>query len=267
MRFASLGSGSQGNATLVEAGDTLLLVDCGFSKRETEARLARLGVSPKAIDGILVTHEHGDHCSGVAAVSRGFQIPVFLSHGTASHPKLDGCYQQIRFNAEDCFGVGDISVCAVPVPHDAREPVQFRFTHGDHVLGVLTDLGSITPHVVEAFSGCTGMLLEFNHDLDLLMQGNYPAALKRRVSGDYGHLNNQQAADFLRVADTRRLHTLVAGHLSLQNNSPAHAQAALASCADSHDARVTLACQVLGFDWLSLSGGGAETVSGLSAVG
>lgn len=253
MRFASLGSGSKGNGTLVAAGDTMLLVDCGFNRRETEQRLARLGVTPEQLDAILVTHEHGDHANGVASLSRHYEIPVYLSHGTAASGKLDNVYEQLLLNAGDNFVIDAIAVQSIPVPHDAREPTQFRLSSGGCCLGILTDLGSITPHVIEAYSGCTGLFLEFNHDLTLLQSGSYPAALKRRVGGDYGHLNNHQAAELLKVLDNSQLKLLAVGHLSEQNNSRAHAQAALAEVADCHSAEVFIACQQEGFDWLYLS--------------
>lgn len=252
MRFASLGSGSKGNGTLVAAGDTLLLVDCGFGRRDAEQRLARLGVSPDALDAILVTHEHGDHAGGVASLSRHYRIPVFLTHGTAATGKVDGAHQQVCVNAGDAFTVGDIAVRTVPVPHDAREPIQFRLSANDVCLGILTDLGSITAHVVTAYSGCTALLLEFNHDLQMLQQGSYPAPLKRRVASDYGHLNNRQAAELLAAMDNSALRLLAVGHISEQNNSPEQALNALASVAHAHAAEVFVASQQEGFDWLDL---------------
>ena len=263
MRFASLGSGSQGNATLVAADDTLLMVDCGFAPKEAEARLQRVGVTPASLDAILVTHEHGDHCAGVASLSKRHGIPVYLTHGTAATNRLSGCHQQVLVNAGARFSIGSITCSAVPVPHDAREPVQFRFDAGGWSLGILTDLGSITPHLVASFSGCDGLLLEFNHELDLLMQGPYPGTLKRRVAGDFGHLNNAQAGHLLSQLDNRRLRILVAGHLSQQNNSPEHALAALAGVAAHHGARIQVASQDSGFDWLSLL---EEAEPSLSAV-
>lgn len=265
MRFASLGSGSQGNATLVAAEDTLLLIDCGFKTKEVEARLNSLGVSPTDIDAILVTHEHGDHSAGVASLSRRHGLPVYLTHGTAATGRLAGCHQQVLINAGACFEIGSITVNAVPVPHDAREPVQYRFDADGLALGVLTDLGSITPYLVQHFSGCDGLLLEFNHELDLLMQGPYPATLKRRVAGDFGHLNNTQAATLLTQLDTSRLRVLVAGHLSQQNNSSDHAFAALAAVADHHEAEVYMASQDSGSDWFSVVNEGFSSVS--EAVG
>ena len=253
MRFASLGSGSKGNATVVQANDTLLLVDCGFPAKETERRLGRLGIHPEQIDAILVTHEHGDHASGVAVVSRQWQLPVFLSHGTAASGRITDAYSLICIDADSQFQVGDIQCEAVAVPHDAREPVQYCLSHAEERLGILTDLGSITPHVVAAFGNCTGLLLECNHDLDMLLQGPYPAALKKRVAGDFGHLNNQQAAQLLATADTERLCQLVIGHISEQNNSLTRAQQSLGQVLSSLTANVVFACQSEGFSWLELS--------------
>ena len=264
MRFASLGSGSKGNATLIAAGNTMLLVDCGFTQKDTVSRLARLGVAPEQLDAILVTHEHGDHVSGVAALSRRYQIPVFLSHGTAASGKVNGAFSQVRINAGDTFSIGEIDVRSIPVPHDAREPIQFRLSYANHCLGILTDLGSITPHVIDAYSGCTALLLEFNHDLEMLRSGAYPVALKRRVASDFGHLNNLQAAQFLAAVDTQALRLVAVAHISEQNNTPEHALAALEAVADTHAAQVFVACQQQGFDWLAVQSeeGRLASVSG-----
>ena len=252
MQFASLGSGSKGNATLVRAGDTLVMIDCGFPLRETERRMARLGVAPQQLDAILVTHEHSDHSSGVAALSRKFQIPVYLTHGTCRTGRCDGSYAQRTFNCEDSFTVKDLSIKAVAVPHDAAEPCQYRLSCGDYTLGILTDLGSITPHVVANFRACHSLLLEFNHDLPMLLDGPYPPHLKRRVGGDWGHLNNQQAVELLQQINYTALRHLVVAHVSEKNNSRERAQDALLSVLDSMD-RVTFAEQASGFDWLDLA--------------
>ena len=252
MRFASLGSGSKGNATLVGAGDTLVMIDCGFSLRETIRRLACRGVEPQQVDAILVTHEHSDHSSGVAALSRKYQIPVYLTHGTSSTGRCDNSFELRCFNCEDSFEIGGMRVKAVTVPHDAVEPCQFRLTWQDRTLGVLTDLGSITPHVVDNYRACHGLLLEFNHDLPMLMAGQYPPQLKRRVGGDWGHLNNEQAADFLQQIDVAELAHLVVAHVSENNNSLDKAERALLSALGSLD-RVVFAGQAQGFDWLELA--------------
>lgn len=252
MHFASLGSGSKGNSTLVRAEDKLLMVDCGFSLRDTIRRLERLAVVPEQLDAILVTHEHSDHCSGVAALSRKFGIPVYLTHGTADTGRCDGSYQLHCINSEDSFRVGCLAVRAVTVPHDAAEPCQFLFSWGEQTLGVLTDLGSVTPHVLDSFRPCQSLLLEFNHDPAMLQAGDYPPALKRRVGGDWGHLNNGQAAELLRQLGGVRNGHLVVAHISEKNNSRQKAEAALLPVLGSLE-RVIWACQAGGFDWLPVS--------------
>tara|TARA_R110000823_G_scaffold210224_4_gene340447 strand:+ start:6088 stop:6846 length:759 start_codon:yes stop_codon:yes gene_type:complete len=251
MQFASLGSGSKGNATLVRAGGTLVMIDCGFSVRETTRRMRRLGVQAEDLDAILVTHEHSDHASGVAALSRRFAVPVYLTHGTHATGRLDGGHAYCRFNSEHSFSIGELAVCAVPVPHDAAEPCQFRFNWRHCSLGLLTDLGSITPHIVDMYGSCRSLLLEFNHDLPMLLAGDYPAALKRRVGGDWGHLNNEQAVDLLRQLGGSRLDHLVVAHVSEKNNRRELAERALLSVLKSLDG-VTFAQQGEGFDWLQL---------------
>jgi phosphoribosyl 1,2-cyclic phosphodiesterase len=252
VQFASLGSGSKGNATLVRAGETLVMIDCGFSVRETVRRMARLQVEPQQLEAILVTHEHSDHCSGVAALSRKFQIPVYLTHGTYGTGRCDGSYEQRLFNCEDTLAIGDFLVKAVAVPHDAAEPCQYRLSWADYTLGILTDLGSITPHVIDNFRNCHSLLLEFNHDLPMLLDGPYPDYLKRRVGGDWGHLNNQQAAELLRQIEGARLRHLVVAHISEKNNSRAQAEHALLSVMETLDS-VIFAEQASGFGWLDLA--------------
>lgn len=249
MRFASLGSGSKGNATLVQAGDALVMVDCGFSLRETTRRLARLDLDPGQLSAILVTHEHSDHSSGVAKLSRKHGIPVYLTHGTADSGRCDGASELRCFNCEERFDIAGLAVQAVTVPHDAAEPCQYRLDYQGRSLGILTDLGCITPHVVESYRGCDSLLLEFNHDTGMLQAGNYPQQLKRRVGGDWGHLNNEQAADLLRQLQASSLNNLVVAHISENNNSRDLAGQALASALESTE-QVVWACQLEGFGWL-----------------
>jgi phosphoribosyl 1,2-cyclic phosphodiesterase len=252
VQFASLGSGSRGNATLVRAGETLVMIDCGFSVRETVRRMARLGVEPAQLDAILVTHEHSDHCSGVAALSRKFAVPVYLTHGTFRTGRCEGAHEERLFNCEDTLAIGDLSIKAVAVPHDAAEPCQYRLSSCGYTLGVLTDLGSVTPHVVDNFRACHSLLLEFNHDLSMLLKGPYPDHLKRRVGGDWGHLNNEQAVALLRQIDGACLRHLVVAHVSEKNNSRLLAQSALLTVMDTLDS-VTFAEQSEGFSWLDLA--------------
>ena len=252
MRIASLGSGSKGNATLVDTGETLLLIDCGLPRRDVEARLQSRGVSGRDIDAILVTHEHGDHCRGVVPLAKAYNLPVFLTAGTATSRKLEGLTGGVLIRPGDQFSIGDLNIVAEPVPHDAREPVQFCLTHNDLKLGVLTDLGSITPHVVQAFSGCDALVLEFNHDPQMLADGPYPYAVKKRVGGDFGHLTNAQARQFLDHADTTRLKMLFVAHISQQNNAPELTDAALSCWSDLSQCQVIHATQESGFDWFNL---------------
>ena len=251
MRFASLGSGSKGNATLVQTDRSLVMIDCGFSVRETTRRLARLGLEPKQLDAILVTHEHSDHSSGVAGLSRRYEVPVYLTHGTRDSGRCDGSFDMLPFNCGEVFEVGDLRVEAVAVPHDAAEPCQYRLACAGKALGVLTDLGSITPHVVDSFRHCHGLLLEFNHDLPMLLDGDYPPPLKRRVGGDWGHLNNEQAAGFLQQIDASALDHLVVAHVSEHNNCRHKTEQALLTALDTLEG-VVWANQREGFGWLEL---------------
>ena len=252
MRIASLGSGSGGNATLVEAAGTRLLIDCGFSLRELSARAARRGFDLASLDAVLVTHEHGDHANGVAALARRHKLPVYLTHGTASADRLAGCPNQCHFNADSSFSIGAIAVDAVAVPHDAREPVQYRLRHEKFCVGVLTDLGSITAHVRSAFGACDLLVLEFNHDREMLRSGPYPPPLKARVGGDWGHLSNAQSLQLLAAADLQRLQWLVVAHVSEQNNARGCVEALVEEHLPELMPRMCWADQDTGFDWLPL---------------
>ncbi|HEY0665586.1 MAG TPA: MBL fold metallo-hydrolase [Gallionella sp.] len=251
MRFSSLGSGSEGNALLVAAGRTHVLMDCGFGLRDTVSRLARLGVSPEQLDGIVVTHEHGDHIGGVARLARKFDLPVWLTHGTLrTQPKaFAGIPSLCEIGPQQPFAIGDIEITPYPVPHDAAEPVQFVFSDGARRLGVLTDIGSGTPHVETVLSGCDALVLECNHDTGMLMGGPYPYSLKQRVSGRFGHLSNEEAAGLLARLDVSRLQHLVAAHLSRQNNTPELAVRALCMVVNRPADWVGVATQTEGFDW------------------
>jgi phosphoribosyl 1,2-cyclic phosphodiesterase len=252
-RFASLGSGSRGNATVIEAGSTSVLVDCGFAARELVARCEVLEFDPCALSAILVTHEHGDHVRGVGAVARRFGIPVWMTHGTWRSRDFGSIADLNLFSGhEDGFRIGDLEITPVPVPHDAREPTQFVFTRDGLRLGVLTDLGSITPRVLNSFDGVDALLLECNHDMDMLASGPYPPSLQARVGGRYGHLNNAQAADFLRRIDHGRLRHLVAGHLSEKNNSPELARQALESVSRDLCSCLSLLIQDRASDWFAI---------------
>jgi phosphoribosyl 1,2-cyclic phosphodiesterase len=251
LRFASLGSGSRGNGTLVASGNCCLLVDCGFTIKETELRMARLGMSPSNLSAILVTHEHSDHLSGVAPLARKYRLPVYLTPGTLRARDIGSLPRIVLIEGHQPFSVADIQVTPVAVPHDAREPAQFVFRSCGSSLGLLTDLGTITPHVEAQFGNCDALVLEANHDPSLLAQGPYPPSLKRRVGGAYGHLSNQQAAGFLQRVGSDQLQHLVVAHISEKNNSIELARETLAD-AIKGAANCIFACQQQGFDWLHI---------------
>lgn len=253
MRFASLGSGSKGNATLVEAGATRVLIDCGFSCAEAEKRLARLSLTPGDLDAILVTHEHSDHIAGVARLSRRHRLPVWMTAGTEAEHRGGELADYRCINSHRAFCIGDLQVEPFPVPHDAREPCQFVFSDGRRRLGLLTDAGSITAHMLQALDGLDGLILECNHDPAMLAAGPYPPSLKQRVSGPYGHLSNQQAADILKNISTNRLQHLVAAHISEKNNQPQLALGCLAGSVGESRFGILAADQPAGMPWLSLA--------------
>lgn len=250
MRFASLGSGSKGNATVVCNGRTRILVDCGFSLRELETRIARLGITVADLNGVLVTHEHSDHMRGVGPTARKYGIPVYMTPGTYRSRNFGELPNLQLIQQYQPFELGDIQVQPVAVAHDAQEPSQYIFHCVGLKLGILTDLGSITTEVLTAYQGCDGLLIEANHDPVMLACGPYPQSLKARVAGRWGHLSNAQTASLLAQLDTSRLQQLVVGHISQQNNSLEHTSAALAGVISHID--IQYACQNQGFDWLQL---------------
>ena len=251
MRFASLGSGSEGNGLLVQAGSTCVMIDCGFGVRDAATRLARQGIVPEQVSAILVTHEHADHVGGVPAFAARHEIPVWATFGTlqAAAGRFDGFERVYGFDSHDCFSVGDLEIRPFPVPHDAREPVQFVVGDGVHRLGVLTDIGTSTPYVEASLSGCDALVLECNHDRDMLAGSDYPFMLKQRIAGRFGHLDNEAAADILKRIDTSRLRHVVAAHLSQQNNTPERARAALATALCCAEDWIGIADQAAGFGW------------------
>jgi phosphoribosyl 1,2-cyclic phosphodiesterase len=254
MRFASLGSGSRGNSLVVEAGGSRVLVDCGFSVKGATERLGRLSLVPEDLTAIVVTHEHSDHVSGVFRFANRFGLPVYLTHGTYaamthSTANIPTCK---LLDTASAFSVGALEIQPFPVPHDAREPVQYAFFDGKHRLGVLTDAGSITPHIVEVLQVCDALVLECNHDAELLAASSYPAMLKRRILGHYGHLENRQAAALLAQISTRQLQHVLAAHLSEQNNRPELARDALASVLNCSPGWIGVASQERGCGWREL---------------
>jgi len=252
MRFALLGSGSAGNATVIEAAGTRVLIDCGFPLRETERRLARLGLEAGQLDAILVTHEHGDHLSGVARLARRHRTPVYLTHGSYTAWKDRDVPTAVHFAPHTAFSIGALQVQPYPVPHDAREPCQYVVSHGALRVGVLSDAGHVTPHMCAVLDACDALLLECNHDPAMLADGPYPQSLKRRVGGERGHLANAQAAALLTRIGRERFQHLVLTHLSETNNTPGLALSAVHSALEADPDWVVCADQIEGLGWREL---------------
>jgi phosphoribosyl 1,2-cyclic phosphodiesterase len=258
MRFCSLGSGSTGNATVVEAHGgitaTRVLVDCGFSLRELTHRLGRAGLAPQDIDAVFVTHEHGDHVGCAFTLARRHGIPVWTSRGTwraIGSPELpEGLLHFARDLAP--VALGDLELTPYTVPHDASEPLQLRFHDGAVQLGVLTDAGSITAHLLSQLQRCQALLLECNHDREMLANSAYPASLKRRIGGRLGHLANDTAAEILAACRHAGLRHLVAAHLSERNNTPEIAANAMAQVLGTTPEDIVVADPALGFAWLDV---------------
>ena len=260
LRFASLASGSGGNCLVVEAGDaasgTRVLIDCGLNLTVTERRLRRLGLEPADIDGLLVTHEHGDHAHGAFGFAAAHNIVVYLTYGTMLALKAEGRViegvRMVFVNGRQSEALGGMQVIPFTVPHDAREPVQFVLSDGSCKLGVLTDIGAPTAHVATTLSGLDALVLECNYDRDMLWSGGYPTWLKQRIAGPFGHLDNEDSARLLGALDCSKLKHIIGAHLSQQNNKPELARAALARALNCGEAWIGLATQDEGFGWRSL---------------
>ena len=249
--FASLGSGSRGNGTVVSLGGVYVLVDCGFTLKQTRERLARLGLAPEQISAVLVTHEHADHVQGVAPLAREYGLPIHASHGTrrgvADWDDLD-----VRpFNGHQQFDVCGVHVTPVPVPHDAREPTQFVLEGGGVRVGVLTDLGHVTRHVEDAYRHCDALLVEANHDREMLWGGDYPVHLKYRIASPLGHLANEQTVALLEEIGSVSMRHVIVGHISQQNNCAARIERAFAGLA-ARLPNLAFATQGEGFGWVEM---------------
>ena len=258
MRFSSLGSGSRGNALIVESNETRVLIDCGVTLRSLNTGLERLDLSLDAIDAVFITHEHGDHIKGLKSLARQSSMPLYMTHGTAIKSGLDHLPQMNIIDQLTPVAIGDLFVQPVTVPHDAREPCQFVIStqpapdRGAKKLGVLTDLGSCTPHIIQSYQNCDAMILECNYDERMLQNGPYPMSLKQRVKGDWGHLSNGQAADLLSKLQHQNIQWLVVAHISQKNNEASLACEAIREIFP-HDDRMRVADQDSGFDWLEIA--------------
>jgi phosphoribosyl 1,2-cyclic phosphodiesterase len=242
LSFTLLGSGSSGNTTLVSDGTTHVLVDVGLSGRETAKRLRECGIEPDRISAIVVSHEHGDHCRGVGPLAKNLEIPVFMTEEAfnCSCIKLDPAKHR-RINSGESFDVNGICFTGFSVPHDASDPLGFVVEKSGVKIGIVLDLGYLSNLVIERLKGCDGIVMESNHDVQMLKVGPYPWALKQRVMSRRGHLSNDSVAQFLENDFDGKASHVILAHLSRKNNLP---ELALLSAQRGLEARsVSIACR------------------------
>jgi phosphoribosyl 1,2-cyclic phosphodiesterase len=257
VRFCSLGSGSTGNATVVEGGEggaaCRVLVDCGFTLRELDERLHRAGLQASQLDAIFVTHEHGDHIGSAVALALRNDLPLWMSRGTWRAVRRPDLPRHIRFARDgEPIELGALELHPFTVTHDAQEPLQLRCHSAGWRLGVLTDAGSITPHMLESLQRCHALLLECNHDRSMLAGSRYPASLKARIGGRYGHLANDTAAEILAACLHEGLQHLVAAHLSQENNRPSLVREVLGRTWGGDREEIVIADPAKGFGWITV---------------
>lgn len=225
LTFCPLFSGSSGNAIFIGGGDTRILVDCGMPGRAVENALREIGILPETLSAIVVTHEHSDHTKGVGILSRKYHLPVYANERT-----FEAMYRQVGdienrnrryFEDNEDFYIGDLAVYPYSIPHDAADPVGYKVFYGGHSVAVATDMGFMRKSVMATLSGTDVMLLESNHDPDLLMQNpHYTAYLKQRILSDHGHLSNAASAEALLKLYETGVKQVLLGHLSHENNTP-----------------------------------------------
>lgn len=226
MRLCSIASGSSGNCVYVGSDATHLLVDVGISGKRTESGLKELGLTGRDIDGILITHEHADHISGLGVLARKYEIPIYATAGTIQ--ALKNCsglgdldYSLFREVQEDRkLIIKDLTINPMHISHDAAQPVGYRISYGNKKIAVCTDLGVYNDYTVECLKSMDALLLEANHDVNMLQVGPYPYYLKQRILGEKGHLSNENSGRLLCRILHDGLQTILLGHLSKENNLP-----------------------------------------------
>jgi len=221
MKFCVLSSGSKANCTYVEASGTKILIDCGLSGKKAEERLRGAGVDPSELDAIIITHEHHDHIHGVGTLSRKYRIPVYSNEGTGSH--LPAVFHNEQFETGENFWVKTLSIDPVSISHDAEDPVGYVIRAAGFHFAHFTDLGRVTQLVKTAVSGAHGLVLESNHDQELLRSCDYSWDLKNRISSSHGHLSNDTATNLLSEMIHPELSIIVLAHLSENANTHDHA--------------------------------------------
>lgn len=222
MRFSLLGSGSRGNSLYIESGQTAILIDAGFSGKEIAARLQTIDRDLHRLTAICLTHEHDDHIKGAGVLSRRCAIPALANAGTfqAGDSRLGKLHSRMEFATGDLISVGDLQLRSFAISHDTADPVGFVISDGKVQLGSCTDTGKVSHLIAQRLAGCDALILEFNHNLELLKNGPYPPSLQQRVRSSHGHLCNEDAAAFLGQLLSDQLDLVVLAHLSETNNTP-----------------------------------------------
>lgn len=226
MRICSIASGSSGNCIYVGSDTTHLLVDVGISGKRTEAGLRELDLSMRDIDGIFITHEHADHIAGLGVLGRKYGIPIYATRGTIEAIKNVSSVGEIPESlfqpvcADEKIIIKDLVCNPMKISHDAAEPVAYRISHGNKKVGIVTDLGTYNDYTIESLRGMDALLLEANHDVNMLQVGPYPYRLKQRILGDRGHLSNERAGQLLCRLLHDKMQAVILGHLSKENNLP-----------------------------------------------
>ena len=255
LRFRSLASSSAGNATLIEAASgtlrTRILIDCGLGVRQLRARLDQAGVAPEDLSAIFITHEHGDHVGCVLRFAPKYRIPVWTGEGTREQIGANGDTLTLFRTAADGvpIAIGALQITPFTVPHDAREPLQLTITDGARKFGILTDTGRATNHTLDALAQCHALMLEGNHDPELLARSRYPEFLQRRIASELGHLSNAQASDVLRHVNWAQLGIVVGAHLSERNNRPGLVRSTFADALGRSADEIQVSSRE-GLDWL-----------------
>ena len=239
-----LASGSKGNAIYISDGNTAILIDAGLSATEIKRRLKSRGLNPKDLNAILVTHEHSDHIQAVSVLSRQLKLPIYLSRNIAKKVSSRNSLHEIRtFNSGSTFQINNLAVHPFAVSHDAVDPVGFTIGQNGSRIGVATDLGAITTHVKENLKHCHLLILEANHDPDMLINGPYPWYLKRRIQSASGHLSNEQSKRLLMELQHEGLEHVILAHLSQTNNAPQKVLAEVSEALTNCKPRLTVASQ------------------------
>lgn len=241
--FCSLASGSSGNAQYIGNKTTNILLDAGLSGKYIQAGLEGIGVDPSKLDGIVITHEHSDHIKGIGVLMRRFGVPIYATEGTwkgmsEKIGKID--IEKVNIIEKDeIFSIKDIQIKAYPVSHDANDPVGYTFQNGTGKIGVITDLGHYTEEILDEIRSCDLVMLEANHDVEMLQMGSYPYYLKRRILSEVGHLSNEASGEIAcDIVKNGKARNILLGHLSRENNFPDLAYETVKSIMESEGIKV-----------------------------